>query len=161
MVSVETYFGTPGKFLAMADWRLPPSDPSYIEGAIVLRINGIQVLGLEEWDDVNWLWSYIINVLEDLDSRPEASTDFPDQPLLLKFVRRPAGKIAVEVSHNSVVLSTAEADMREFLLVLEDAGANFFERLAEVIPEESTIHLRDRDRIKAAAARLLGSSQGP
>lgn len=59
----------------------------YINGYIDLEIDGKQVLNEKYWDNINCLWSYIIDALYQLllNKEKKVSFTFPDQPLVVEF----------------------------------------------------------------------------
>lgn len=60
---------------------------SYINGFISLKIDGIDVLGEEYWDDIFCLWGYFIDALSQivLEDKRKVSFWFPDQPIFVKL----------------------------------------------------------------------------
>lgn len=85
MIRVESYLKVGNDFVPIAEFKGRVKDPEYVEGAIEVEIDGVKVLTLELWDDINWLWPYIANSLEELATEQTASTSFPDQPIELIF----------------------------------------------------------------------------
>ncbi|WP_157738863.1 hypothetical protein [Labrenzia sp. VG12] len=69
----------------MAEFNGPLDDPHYIDGAISLIIDGVELLGTELWDLVDQLWCYIANGLVEAAGGRTFSTYFPDQPLQISF----------------------------------------------------------------------------
>ncbi|MEG2909806.1 MAG: hypothetical protein RR945_11325 [Erysipelotrichaceae bacterium] len=55
----------------------------YINGYISLKTNGKEMLGVKYWDDINCLWMYFVNALEDiiLNKLDISEFYFPDQPV--------------------------------------------------------------------------------
>lgn len=81
-VEVTTLLRTPeGTFVPVADGP-PPWNWTYVEGAIQLSLAGRPILDTRLWDDVNWLWEFIGNMVETIgEGWPRAETMFPDQPI--------------------------------------------------------------------------------
>ncbi|MCF3106004.1 hypothetical protein IPZ58_31185 [Streptomyces roseoverticillatus] len=147
MLEVESFLrDSNGDLLPIeqADFSIP--DPSYIEGALVVSANGIEVVSLEYWDYIDQLWSYIINMLERLKASDSASSGFPDQPIELKFARKG--------SYGVLVQSIARGDKRsvmveeyELLSVLREAGVKFFDRMEELDPRSASSYALERERL--------------
>ncbi|WKU44775.1 hypothetical protein Q3V23_12190 [Streptomyces sp. VNUA116] len=136
--------------IEQADFSIP--DPSYVEGALVLSANGVEVLSLEHWDYVDQLWSYVVNMLESLKTSDSASTGFPDQPMELKFTRKG--------SYGVLVQSIARDDKRsavveeaELLSVLREAGVRFFDRMQELDPRSASSYAQERERLILSCQR--------
>ncbi|MCU5331996.1 hypothetical protein [Bacillus wiedmannii] len=102
-----------------------------MEGAIVINYCGNTILGFKEWDMIDQLWSYFINVIEELlENKNDVSFYFPDQPLEIKMQ---------VISQEQILLSIAEEktcfNKDELLLTLLKGAENFFDILKEC-PDE-------------------------
>src|SRR4051812_2498914 len=96
VVQVQTLLRSPnGAFVLIDACRERPSDVQYIEGAIELAVDGVPILTVTEWDYVDQLWSYISDMIRSLSDAGEATTYFPDQPIMLEFVRSSPGRLLV------------------------------------------------------------------
>ncbi|MBA8824347.1 hypothetical protein FHX42_001694 [Saccharopolyspora lacisalsi] len=69
----------------------------YVEGAIVLTAWGTEILDTGVWDDVDYLWSYISDIVNDLIEGRGSCTCFPDQPIKLSFENVPRGGVVASV----------------------------------------------------------------
>lgn len=136
MIEIETFLkDTEGKFTSIDACQTPPPDPDYIEGAIRLSIDGLEIIGLEEWDYVDQLWCYIAEMSTKLRSSGYADTYFPDQPIKLAFqasghrtlVTATVGKKSRAASVPSTVLLDA----------IKSAGVNFFDNMSRLTPTNS------------------------
>lgn len=137
MVKVETYFKVGDEFVPLLEFTGHISDPVYVEGSIELEMDGVKVLPKELWDDVNWLWAYIINGLTELTTQAECLIDFPDQPIELSFridARWQRMFVELRLSPDEQVKASASYD--EFMAAMSEAAQQFFRRMAELIPEE-------------------------
>lgn len=84
MVTVETYIKHRNCFI-----KIEPdtdiefiTDVCYLEGAIVIKYYTQEIMGLKQYDLINHLWSYFIDVIDELiEGKRETSFWFPDQPL--------------------------------------------------------------------------------
>ena len=62
------------------------SDYHYIEGAIIIDYNDEIILGFQQWDLVDQLWTYIIEAIElIIYDKDEAGFFFPDQPIKVQI----------------------------------------------------------------------------
>ncbi|MFI6680468.1 hypothetical protein [Kribbella sp. NPDC050470] len=52
-------------FLPIQEAQRYDGDGVYVPGAASLVIDGVEVLGIDLWDDVNWLWPFIVQALDD------------------------------------------------------------------------------------------------
>lgn len=85
-----------------------PASCAYISGSIVLEVGGVEVLSLELWDDIDWLWPFVVQAFDDCRTLGAGERYFPSQPLLFRAESLgKSGLIRVSVSggeiHNSAV----------------------------------------------------------
>jgi hypothetical protein len=137
MIKITSYLRTKsGSFIDVAEAIVPPPDPSYVEGAIDMTVNGVQVLDQELWDYVDELWAYISDMVLKLATEDEASTYFPDQPIRLSFKRLSAGLVLVSLAYDDVK-RTVSVEERELVATLQRSGTEFFTRMKELLPENA------------------------
>ncbi|MBI0376537.1 hypothetical protein JBE27_09680 [Streptomyces albiflaviniger] len=147
MLSVNSFLKEPGgSFVAVeqAQFRIP--DPDYIEGALELEVNGVAILSLADWDYVDQLWSYLINVLEEYSESGVASTRLPDQPTKLTLSRQGKGYVLVRVDRGKTSQSSV-VEESEFVSGLKESGGLFFTRMAGILPESEGYYISERDRL--------------
>ena len=66
MVEVRSFFRrSDGSFVPFGEMAGPVEDCRYVPGAIELWIGGVEVLSLELWDDINWLWPFVVQPLDE------------------------------------------------------------------------------------------------
>lgn len=136
MVEIETFLRcADGGLLQVEACRTPPPDLDYIEGAIRLSVDGVEIIGVEEWDYVDQLWCYIAEMVTKFQSSGYADTYFPDQPIKLSFQAAEsrvlvAAKIGEEVKK-------ANASSVELLEAVKAAGMIFFRKMSELAPANS------------------------
>jgi hypothetical protein len=135
-VKVWTVIKQDGKFVSTSEAR-PVRDPVYVEGAIVLEIDGDEILGVHTWCDVNWLWAFLVDAMDDVRAGKPHSLMFPDQPLRLKFLPKP-GKgswLRVEVSTSPPCGGSVQ---RDALVAAFKAGAiEYFEATPRFAPRNA------------------------
>ena len=145
MVEVETFLRLgDGSFVPITDCDDSPDDSDYIEGAIALSIDGYPVIGVQEWDYVDQLWTYVSEMVRVMLQVGVSSIYFPDQPIKLEF-KRQGNRVLIsrEIGSSLKKFSVPEADL---LNELRSAGKIFFERMSKLLPENADtyrIALRD------------------
>lgn len=136
MITIRTFLRSKGgAFKQVEACEALPGDPDYIEGAVELSIDGVEILGRSEWDYVDQLWAYIANMIHALRAQDEASTYFPDQPILLTFERK-GNKILVS-SKSGKITRRASADESELFAAIGTAGREFFEKMSDLARSNS------------------------
>ncbi|MEU8227945.1 hypothetical protein [Kribbella sp. NPDC048915] len=136
MVEIETFLkGADGGFVQVEACRIPPPDLDYIEGAIRLSVDGLEIIGTEEWDYVDQLWCYIAEMITKMQSSGYAETYFPDQPIKLSF-RVVGSRVLVTVKIGEET-KTANASSADFLEAVKTAGMIFFRKMSELVPTNS------------------------
>ncbi|MEU3464448.1 hypothetical protein ABZ721_31405 [Streptomyces sp. NPDC006733] len=136
MVEVETFLrSADGEFVRVEESRIPPLDNDYIEGAIRLVINGLEVIGIEEWDYVDQLWCYIAEMVTKMQSSGYAETYFPDQPIKLSL--QAAGSRVLVTAKSGEEIKVASTSSVEFVDAIKAAGVVFFSEMSELVPDNS------------------------
>ncbi|MFG2594574.1 hypothetical protein [Streptomyces sp. NPDC048462] len=136
MVEIETFLkGADGGFVRVETCRTPPPDLDYIEGAIRLSVDGLEIIGTEEWDYVDQLWCYIAEMVAKMQSSSYAETYFPDQPIKLSF--RAAGSRVLVTAKIGEETKTVNASSADFLEAVKAAGMIFFRKMSELVPANS------------------------
>ncbi|MEI8407153.1 MULTISPECIES: hypothetical protein [unclassified Kribbella] len=95
----------------------------------MLIVDGVEVLSLDLWDDVNWLWPYVVQALDDCRRTGTGERYFPDQPILFraKTVGR-RGEVLLSVTGESITRKVVvPAD--ELFPAVALAGLEFFAEL--------------------------------
>ncbi|MEV6674990.1 hypothetical protein [Streptomyces sp. NPDC051162] len=147
MLMVESFLrDSEGNFIPVDQVTPPVPDPDYVEGALEFTVNEVEILSLAHWDYIDQLWSYIINMLEELRVSDSASTRFPDQPIELKFSRK--GKLGILVQ-SAVGGVTCSAMVREgdLMAALRDSGVKFFQCMESLVPESADFHASELARL--------------
>ncbi|MGW2366223.1 hypothetical protein ACWCZ5_11660 [Streptomyces sp. NPDC001667] len=147
MLTVKSFLrDSKGDFIPL-DQAIPPvPDPDYVEGALEFTVDEVEILSLAHWDYIDQLWSYIINVLEELRASDSASTRFPDQPIELKFSRKGTLGILVQSTVGGVTCSAMVRE-GELMSALRDSGMKFFQCMESLVPESAAFHASELDRL--------------
>lgn len=144
MTEVETFLRSPdGSFTKVEVCQEVPPDPDYVEGAIVLSVDGVEILGLPEWDYVDQLWSYLSTMLVELEAEGRAETSFPDQPIRFAVEAVGGSRLLVTVEFGAQTRRVA-TDRQEFVDSLRRAGLEFFDGMARLVPGNSYDRARAR-----------------
>jgi hypothetical protein len=109
-IEVATFAKVGERFVPIGQFQGPIDDPEHFEGAIELYIEGQMVSSMPYWDDVNYLWDFLVQGVEKLARGEEWSTNWPDQPIRLKFQPLPTNDL-VRVERTG----TSDPDIRVFV----------------------------------------------
>ncbi|SDI44422.1 hypothetical protein SAMN05421505_15220 [Sinosporangium album] len=133
MVEIETFLRRPdGTFLAVGACCTAPADLDYIEGAIRICVDGVEIIGLEHWDYVDQLWCYIAEMVARLRSYGYAETCFPDQPINLSMqVSGVRTLVVLKAGEGRKQVSALTTDL---LKAVKYAGLSFFDKMSELAP---------------------------
>jgi hypothetical protein len=147
MIAIQTFLrNADGSFTPVEHCTEPPPDPDYIEGAIELVIDGVEIIGKSQWDYVDQLWSYVVSMAEKLEDDSRADTYFPDQPILLAL-QKERGRVLVSAKVREGV-RRASADEGELLDALRVAGRVFFGKLSELVPSNAASYRMDLAKLR-------------
>lgn len=104
---------------------------SYIEDGILTLDGGItvnhyhqEICGVEYWDDLPTLWSYIVNLVEDCLVEGEGMCYFPSQPIEIRLFKTKGNKVQFSIDNNSF-----ETEKDIFLTTLLNQAELFFNTL--------------------------------
>ena len=137
-IIINSYIKIGDDFINFFDFNGHIDDPDYIDGAMELSINGKKLIDESMWDYIDALWSYLSEGLSVVYDGEEFKTNFPDQPLEVKF--KP-----IHNNHNilvSVKCSSSEAkivvDKKAFLSAMSNHAKKFFEHLEIIEPNSES-----------------------
>ena len=129
---VESFLKTGESFTRIDQFDGPLEDKFYIEGAIVCRIRGQQLLTLKHWDLVDQLWAYLIEPLITVSDGRVYDSCFPDQPLRLRLAPGTNDCVTVTIGDKS---RTVRHD--EIVATLSKGGEHFFREMKRLAPDDS------------------------
>ena len=133
MIEISTYLrDAAGTLVNVEEASFSPPNPKYIEGAIHLRINDIDILDQSMWDLVDQLWCYIADMIDGLEKTGYAQTYFPDQPIVLSFKRLGRRAVLVRSVGRTVRGSTIDEDC--LISSLKKAALDFYARISLLAP---------------------------
>lgn len=123
----------------------------YLDGAIEIRLGGKTVLGQEFWDEVEFLWWGLVDLVAGFSERGSASVDFPDQPLRIRLARRERQWLRMTVeTWAGEVLAAGSACDTELLAAVRSAGNRVLPRFMEINDQNYHTHRRALERLERA-----------
>lgn len=130
-ISIKTYIRLDGQFRPVREVESHDGTCEYVPGAISMSVDGTEVLGLDLWDDVNWLWPFIVQALDECRRTGAGKRFFPDQPIVFRAEKMKwAGNVMITVVNSSKSVNrTVVAPANELYQVLAQSGIEFFQEL--------------------------------
>lgn len=121
----------------------------YLEGALVLMINGQPIISELEWDVLDELWDDIVNGIAKLDNGEESewTTYFPEQSIKLSMIRKGQDcEVVLKSSHGERRALCTYAALRSALLT---EGERFFRTVAPLVDEDTDFYFEMAERASA------------
>lgn len=115
-------------------------DCMYVPGAISLIVDGIEVFGMDLWDDINWLWPYVVQAFDECRRTGLGKRGFPDQPISFIVENAWAGNLLLTVTDGESINRTVVAPADELFEVVARAGLDFFTQLQRLCPANDFGH---------------------
>ncbi|MFI1535975.1 hypothetical protein [Streptomyces anandii] len=142
--------------LALADsCGISFSRDRHVQGAIELRLKGVLILGQDEVDTIDALWSLLLTYLENFIAGGQGTFSFPERRFTLVLKRMPGGAVAVKFTNEgirrSVVLSEKSA-----LRVLTSGAVEFFSAVLRCSPKDEWSYRRDLNTAVRLREELSG-----
>lgn len=139
MIEARSYLKCGATFVPMENVCERIADPNYIDGALVLKIDNVEIVGREMWDLIDQLWAYLVDGLVLVSQGKAFMTYFPDQPI--EFSVRPVNKECVLIrvkagSDDNEILANRE----EFISVLAAEADRFFSVLVKLVPTKQSLY---------------------
>lgn len=130
-VEVTSYVKVNGEFAAISAAARHDGDCEYVPGAISVVVDGVEVLGLDLWDDINWLWPLVVQVLDECRRAGSGKRYFPDQPIAIvaEMASWGGSTLLTVTTADRSVHRTAVAPSHELFEVIAKAGGEFFREL--------------------------------
>lgn len=133
-IQVRSFIRIGSDFLPIQDIKRYEGDRQYVPGAVSLVIDGIELLGTDLWDDVNWLWPFIVQALDDCRNTGFGKRGFPDQPISFKAEKARAANTRITVTGGTSINRTAVSSDDQLYETVARAGVEFFAHLNRVCP---------------------------
>ncbi|WP_157489044.1 hypothetical protein [Pseudofrankia sp. DC12] len=106
----------------------------YVPGAISLMIDGSEVLGTDLWDDVNWLWPFVVRAFDECRRKGVGRRGFPDQPITFKVEKVWKGNLLLTVTDGALINRVAVASGGELYEAVGRAALDFFDDFQRLCP---------------------------
>jgi hypothetical protein len=138
------------KFIAIEDVAavkniLPDIDSDYIDGYLFLKYQDSTLLSAAQWDLIDDLWAYILNLIEEMLERRYAECYFPDQPLLMSLTDQKNFVIFALYGGKKKWLLPRQ----EFLNALLDAAEHFFKQMKVYFPQNQyNVELKQIEQLR-------------
>ena len=150
---VRTYIKVNDEFLCFETFEREFPDPEYLDGAIDLVINGVQIHGFDTWDFIDGMWSALISGMREVIRSGSYLEGFPDSAI--ELVMQPVGSHKVRIAIEKLETRDASvvADRNTTFRMLCDEGRSFLRQMDQRLPQhrESTAPLKEYlEEIEAA-----------
>ncbi len=139
MVRIESYLRRNDRsFLLFEEVESYDGDDISIPGAIVLTIDGVEVLTQELWTDVNWLWGYLIQAIDQCRQTGYGETGFPYQPIQLEArTMEQTDRLKVSVFAKGVVDNQAVGSADEIYQAVAEAGLAALDEFSRFVDSDN------------------------
>lgn len=105
----------------------------FLEGAIVLEVNGRNVIDKSLWDDIEFIWYELVDMTVDFIEHGKGKMEFPDQPISANIRKVKGGLVRLEVSAwDGKIISSSSALESDYLYALKNEGPKALRRLSEI-----------------------------
>ncbi|GLU47147.1 hypothetical protein [Nocardiopsis ansamitocini] len=159
---LSTYLRTRhGEFVDIFSPEAHGEGRAYPEGAIELVLSGKAVLTTDLWDDIEFLWWYLVDMVAQFFAHGSGRMDFPDQPLTATLTRRRGDWLLFEVTawRGREVITSSSVREKELVGLLATEGAKTLRRLTELNPANTVNNERALARLFALAGALAQQEQ--
>lgn len=116
-------------------------DEDYLYGVMLISVNGMTLMDMTYWDDVQALWHYFINAMEEVEIGQQANFYFPNQPIPVDL-KQNKNRIVLSIDGKSVNI-----DYNTWLKSMKEAAIAFFTTLSQLFPRLSREYEMVIDRI--------------
>ncbi|MBO3102138.1 hypothetical protein KG102_15675 [Cellulomonas fengjieae] len=115
-------------------------------------MDGVELLGPELWDDVNWLWPFVVQALDECRQSGSGKRYFPDQPVAFTATTQWEGNVLLTVTTSDrSIHRSAVAPSDELYDVVARSGIEFFQELRRLCGPDPASEVEE-----AALRRWLG-----
>lgn len=138
-IAVETLIREDERFLPLAEAKRPRSEPEArsIEGAIRLTVDGQRLLDEDVWDDVDALWSYLLNGLVRARQGLSFECGFPNGPRRIRIAPEKGGRVRLSFGAGHADAAEAVAELEPLSTAMALAAREFFAWLGAVAPSRA------------------------
>lgn len=138
-VTVQTLIREDERFVSLAESTRRRSEPEArsIEGAIRLTVDGKRLIDEDVWDDVDSLWSYLLNGLVRARQELPFQCGFPNGPRPIRITPDKAGRVRLSFGAGYSDAVEAVAELEPLSRAMALAGRELFTWLAKVAPSRA------------------------
>lgn len=127
-IEVATFAKVGERFVPIEQFEGALDDPEYFEGAIEFYVDGQMISSITYWDDVNYLWDFLVQGVEKLADRQAWDTCWPSQPIRLAFMPVPMNDLVrIERTGTSDPDARVLVERTELMKALLSGAAEFFD----------------------------------
>ncbi|ELY4323842.1 hypothetical protein QL189_19810 [Cronobacter turicensis] len=130
-ISIRSYVKCGEAYIDFFDFTGPVKDPDYIDGALELSVNGVNLIDNSICDYIDDLWSYLAEGLSIVSKGQAFKTYFPDQPIEVNLV---PDNNTILVSVNCDAEVKLSVNKHDFLITMAEHAKKFFEHLKLIVP---------------------------
>lgn len=109
-------------------------DLDYINGAITIEYYNNFIMDFSLWDLVDQLWSYLIQLVEDVVQTGYGMTDFPDQPVKIEMKVVSKDSLLFVLDEGKIMRELLP--MKDFINALLKSAENFYSRFMAYLAKE-------------------------
>lgn len=103
-----------------------------IEGVVNISYKNKQIIPFTYWDDVDCLWAYLLNCIDEYIDKGSATYYFPGQPIPIYLSKKGQRTLCFSVNEVSIVI-----DEKQFLFTLTEKAQDFFDFITNVVGQNS------------------------
>ncbi|MBN3066280.1 hypothetical protein H5A21_19915 [Pectobacterium aquaticum] len=126
MMNVDSFIKVGDSFVNVNEFKGRVKKSDYIDGAMSLTINYVEVINTSMWDYIDQLWIYTLNALIDFDTGDDVEFYFPDQPI----------KVTMKHVKNNVLFKVGEVgvivEKKEFMIFMANSCLVFFKNMMNI-----------------------------
>lgn len=150
---VYTYVKFGEDFIPFQQFNEKFPDPEYLDGAIDLMVEGVQLHGFDTWDYIDFLWSGIVRGMLMVVQGKAHREGFPDSSIDLVMTPVGNNRICIELDKLEDRNARVTVDQNEVFKMLCQEARSFICRMDERLPQHRDVNepmSNDLDEIEAA-----------
>jgi hypothetical protein len=133
-VKVASFVRSGSTFVPIENLERYDGDPDHVAGAVSLTVDGTELLGTELWDDVNWLWPFIVQALDEYRRTGSGKRGFPDQPISFSAESAWNETALLKVFDGESIDRSSAVPNEDLFKEVARAGILFFDELQRLCP---------------------------
>ncbi|WP_258724744.1 hypothetical protein [Cellulomonas sp. NS3] len=138
-VTAASYVRVDGEFRPIRDAERHDDSCRWVPGAISLTVDGVELMGVTLWDDVNWLWPFVVQALDECRRSGSGQRAFPSQGIYFgaSALRGGADLLLRVTTPDGSIDRRAVAPADKLYVTVARAGIEFFEELRRLCGSEA------------------------